>query len=72
MPKYLVDYERVVLNVPIGFKAAIHKLAVRECRSLSGTIRELVTRGLREEGIKIERPANRDSAGAGNAMEAAE
>ena len=63
------DYERVLTNLRSGSKAALSELALRECRSLSGTIRWLVERGLREEGITIERPANRDGASAGNAVE---
>jgi hypothetical protein len=54
MKRYPIDYERVVLTVPVGFKAAMEKLARRECRTMSAMIRWIAESRLREEGIPIE------------------
>lgn len=62
MKQYLVDYERVVLTVPVGFRAAMEKLARRECRTMSAQIRWLSERQLAEAGIPIEPPTGSPAA----------
>lgn len=48
------DMESVVFRAPIGLKAAVRKLARRDYRSPSETLRQIVIRSLREEGVAIE------------------
>lgn len=56
MARYFKQIQPLMTRVPTGTKEAARKLAARDRRSVTETIRRLIVRGLVEEGFPIEMP----------------